>query len=224
LLSFVYLVVRSVLRIVVWSLRSRDTQALEVMVLRHQLEVLNRRSVALASTPTTACCSPPLPTGLKSSLACLLGAPRDTSALAPPSGHAQSGGVGEQESRTAPYPTGPQEPDRPLRQGQPALGLQAHPRRAQETRSRDLGNDDPRRPAPLGSRTRAEEGGSKLVGSFTPRPRPSWRATSSRSTEPGAGRSTSCLRSSSRVAGFTSPAAPHVLPTRGLPSRREISR
>jgi hypothetical protein len=32
LLSFIYLVVRSVLRLVVWSLRSRDTQALEVMV------------------------------------------------------------------------------------------------------------------------------------------------------------------------------------------------
>lgn len=43
MLSFVYLVVRSVLRIVVWSLRSRDTQALEVMVLRHQFEVLNRQ-------------------------------------------------------------------------------------------------------------------------------------------------------------------------------------
>jgi hypothetical protein len=43
LLSFIYLVVRSVLRLVVWSLRSRDTQALEVMVLRHQLEVLNRQ-------------------------------------------------------------------------------------------------------------------------------------------------------------------------------------
>jgi putative transposase len=43
LLSFLYLVVRSVLRLTVWSLRSRDSQALEVMVLRHQLEVLNRQ-------------------------------------------------------------------------------------------------------------------------------------------------------------------------------------
>ena len=43
MLSFLYLVVRSVLRLIVWSLRSRDTQALEVMVLRHQLEVLNRQ-------------------------------------------------------------------------------------------------------------------------------------------------------------------------------------
>jgi hypothetical protein len=43
LLSFVYPVVRSVLRLIVWSLRSRDAQALEVMVLRRQLEVLNRQ-------------------------------------------------------------------------------------------------------------------------------------------------------------------------------------
>jgi putative transposase len=43
LLSFLYLVVRSVLRLTVWSLRSRGSQALEVMVLRHQLEVLNRQ-------------------------------------------------------------------------------------------------------------------------------------------------------------------------------------
>jgi putative transposase len=43
LLSLLYLVVRSVLRLVVWSLRSRDAQALEVMVLRHQLEVLKRQ-------------------------------------------------------------------------------------------------------------------------------------------------------------------------------------
>jgi putative transposase len=42
-LPSLYLVVRSVLRLIVWSLRSRDTQALEVMVLRHQLEVLNRQ-------------------------------------------------------------------------------------------------------------------------------------------------------------------------------------
>lgn len=43
MLSFVYQVVRSVLRLIVWSLRSRDAQALEVMVLRHQLEVLDRQ-------------------------------------------------------------------------------------------------------------------------------------------------------------------------------------
>ena len=43
MLSLIYLVVRSVLGLVVWSLRSRDAQALEVMVLRHQLEVLNRQ-------------------------------------------------------------------------------------------------------------------------------------------------------------------------------------
>jgi putative transposase len=41
--SILYLVVRSDLRLIVWSLRSRDAQALEVMVLRHQLEVLNRQ-------------------------------------------------------------------------------------------------------------------------------------------------------------------------------------
>lgn len=43
MLSFVYQVVRSILRLIVWSLRSRDAQALEVMVLRHQLEVLDRQ-------------------------------------------------------------------------------------------------------------------------------------------------------------------------------------
>jgi hypothetical protein len=103
-------------------------------------------------------------TGSIRSLACILGAPRDPRALAQPSGYAQGGEVGEQESRTAPHPTGPQRPDRPFRHGQPALGLQAHPRRAHETRPRGLGNDDPRRPAPLGSRPRAEDDGSKLVG------------------------------------------------------------
>lgn len=54
--------------------------------------------------------------------------------------------------------------------------------------------------------------------------RPRWRSTSSQSTEPGARRSTFCLRSSSRVAGFTTPAAPPVPTTRGSPSRRETSR
>jgi putative transposase len=43
LLSLLYLVVRSVLRLIVWSQRSRDAQALEVMVLRHQVDVLNRQ-------------------------------------------------------------------------------------------------------------------------------------------------------------------------------------
>jgi putative transposase len=43
LLSLLYMVVRSVLRLIVWSQRSRDVQALEVMVLRHQLDVLNRQ-------------------------------------------------------------------------------------------------------------------------------------------------------------------------------------
>jgi putative transposase len=43
LLSLIYLVVRSVLRLIVWSQRSGDAQALEVMVLRHQVDVLNRQ-------------------------------------------------------------------------------------------------------------------------------------------------------------------------------------
>ena len=43
MLSLLYLVVRSVLRLIVWSQRSRNAQPLEVMVLRHQLEVLNRQ-------------------------------------------------------------------------------------------------------------------------------------------------------------------------------------
>jgi hypothetical protein len=59
LLSLLYLVVRSVMRFIVWSLRSRDAQALEVMVLRHQLEVLNRHVSRALFGPTTASCSPP---------------------------------------------------------------------------------------------------------------------------------------------------------------------
>ena len=43
MLSLLYLVVHSVLRLIDWSQRSRNAQALEVMVLRHQLEVLNRQ-------------------------------------------------------------------------------------------------------------------------------------------------------------------------------------
>lgn len=40
MLSLLYMVVRSVLRLIVWSQRSRDAQALEV---RHHLDVLNRQ-------------------------------------------------------------------------------------------------------------------------------------------------------------------------------------
>ena len=47
LLSLLYLVVRSVMRFIVWSLRSKDAQALEVMVLRHQLEEPPRQPRAL---------------------------------------------------------------------------------------------------------------------------------------------------------------------------------
>ena len=52
MLSLLYLVVRSVLRFIVWSLRSRHAQALEVMVLRHSrdmyLEILKALGQATA--------------------------------------------------------------------------------------------------------------------------------------------------------------------------------
>jgi hypothetical protein len=127
LLSPIYLVVRSVLRLVVWSLRSPDAQALEVMVLRHQLEVLNRQ-VGRARFEHARLLLAAASRLVFRDRWHAFSVARDPPALAPPPGHPQGGEVGEQEARTTSHSTGPQQPDRPFRQGQPALGLQAHPR------------------------------------------------------------------------------------------------
>jgi hypothetical protein len=59
LLSFVYQVVRSVLRLIVWSLSLEMLRHLRSWSYATSSRSSTVRSVAPASSPGTACCSPP---------------------------------------------------------------------------------------------------------------------------------------------------------------------
>jgi hypothetical protein len=92
----------------------------------------NVRSAAPASSPTTASCSPP-PAGWSPEFDGMPSrcAPRPCCAGTGSSSRAKQRD-GEGGAANVPYPAGPQSPDRPLREGQPALGLRAHSGRAQK--------------------------------------------------------------------------------------------
>lgn len=119
MLSLLYMVVRSVLRLIVWSQRSRDAQALEV---RHHLDVLNRQlGRARFETHDRL---------LLAAARRLLSRSRwEVFAVRPETllrWHRRlvtrkATKMGEQESRATPDSAGSQSPDRPPRQGQLAL-------------------------------------------------------------------------------------------------------
>ena len=143
-----YLTLCRSIQLLVLLARTDAVKDLEILVLRHQLTVL-RRQVARprlqpADRALLACVSRVLP---QLPLVVLLCAARDAPALAPT---ARRRRLDLSQPQTWPTAARPRDPTahHPPGQGEPALGLPAHPRRAAAPRHAGLGNRDPRHAAP----------------------------------------------------------------------------
>jgi hypothetical protein len=143
LLSLAYLVIRWIFGTVAWTARSSRDQALEIVVIRHQLEVLKRQVARPQFQPRDRV--------LLAAASRFLPKARWTSFIVRPETllrwhrhlvTRQSGEMGEPAPRTTSHPTRGQRAGRPARQRQPSLGLQAHPWRASQARPRRVGDVD----------------------------------------------------------------------------------
>jgi hypothetical protein len=111
LLSLAYLVIRWIFGTFAWIARSSRGQALEIVVLRHQLEVLKRQVSRPEFQPRDrvllAAASRSLP---KSALIVVHRPSRDTAQVAWSPGHAPSGEMGESAPRTPSHSTSTKTP------------------------------------------------------------------------------------------------------------------
>ena len=104
MLSLAYLVVRWMFGTVAWTARSPTDQALEILVLRHQLDVLKRQVARPQLQPrdrvllAAASSFSRKRSGHRSSFS------RDAAQVAPSSGHTPGGEMGEQEPGPASSP------------------------------------------------------------------------------------------------------------------------
>src|SRR6266516_5503688 len=156
-LSFLYLMARRLVGMLLGRLRSEHAKDVEIVVLRHQLDVL-RRQVKRARVPTRRPCTAGDAEWRASSLT-LVEFPGDAGhdhALAPPAGDPQmDAGPTSRRTPGARRPHGCADPAAGPRES--PLGLPAHPRRAEQ--ARDIGvsnhhpNSAPAQRAPAGAPT-----------------------------------------------------------------------
>lgn len=138
--SFVYLAVRNLFALVVLLARSDRLKELEILVLRHELAVLRRRSgrprIEPADRALLAMLSRALP---RRAWAAFLGQAGDVAALAPGAGGAALD-VSAQETGAAAARTAAAGVDPSFGARKPALGLSTDRGRAQESGARSLTN------------------------------------------------------------------------------------
>jgi hypothetical protein len=219
LFSLVYFLVRRLLGAGGGRPGERD---IELLVLRHQLKVLqrqvarprlNRRDRVLLAAVSRAIA--------EERLVRVPRAAGDPAALAPGTRPEEMVLSEDWSARTAVGRRRRPGPRRPPRPGEPPLGVPAVPRGAPQARDqdlRDVGPDDPAAswPGPCSPPGRP----NMDLSSCGPRRRGSSRPTSSLSRRSGSRRSTSCSSSSSRPAARTPPASPPTPTRRGSPGRR----
>jgi len=191
-LSYLYLMTRRLLGILVGSLRSEHAKDIEVVVLRHQLQVLRRQVKRPEFRPGRSGAARAV--GQRAPSQALVGLPGDPGhdpAVAPAAGDPQvDAALPSRRPSTAGRPSDSADPAAGA--GESALGLPAHPRRAQEARNPGVGDHHPDRAAWQRAATGAPTGIGHLASvpsrpshghpgerSFAPKPRPSWRPTSS---------------------------------------------
>src|SRR5579875_2440823 len=142
--SFAYLVVRRVLSLVVLVLRTSDSKEIEILALRHELEILWRQQSRPPLEPADRARE-------NGALATVLRPTRDPPSLAPTSGC--SALDVPPSPPTASHRRGARDADRADGLGQPDLGVPARPRRA--ARSRTPGRSEHDRQGAEGPRPRA---------------------------------------------------------------------
>ena len=215
-LQLIYQMFSKLLSWLVLRTRSDTAKDIEILVLRHQLAVLQRRTPrprmtwtdrALIATLTRLLPSPPTPRAARH--------PGDHPALAPPTDHPPLDHPAR-PARSTSHPRWPARPDRAPGHREPHVGVPAHPRRARRPRLPDrrlhrLDHPAQRRHRPL-DRGEPDHHGPSSCGPKRTRSSPVTCSTSTRSPCTGSTRSSS---SSTPPAGCTSSASPRTPPVPG---------
>ena len=196
--------------------RSDTAKEIEILVLRHQLAVLQRRTPrprmswtdrALIAALTRLLPSPPTPRAARH--------PGHDPALAPPTRRPPLDHPAR-PARSTRHPRRPPRPGRAPGHREPHLGLPTHPRRTRRPRLPDrrlhrLEDPEQRRHRPVAAPSRTDLGASSCARRRTR----SWPATCSTSTPSPCAGSTRSSSSSTPPAACTSSASPPTPPEPG---------
>ncbi len=163
-LSFLYLMARWLVGMLLGRLRSEHAKDVELAVLRHQLKVLRRQIERPEFQPADRALLAALSRALPRQPA-LVDLPGDAGhdpAVAPPVGHPQMDPARPSvRSSATRRPCGDADPA--AGRGEPSLGLPAHPGRAQEARNPRVSDYHPHRPVGQRAATRAPTGVGHLA-------------------------------------------------------------
>src|SRR6266516_6104035 len=161
-LSFLYLMARLLVGMLLGRLRSEQTKDVEIAVLRHQLEVLRRQVKRPEFQPADRALLAVLSRASSAALVQLPGDAGHDHAMAPAAGDPHM-----DPARPSRRPSAPRRPpdsaDPATGRGEPSLGLPAHPRRTQEAWNPRVSHHDPHGPAGQRAPTRTPTGLSHLA-------------------------------------------------------------
>jgi hypothetical protein len=162
--SFVYLAVRCVLGLIVLAARPARSKDVEILVLRHELAVLRRRSarprLTLADRAFLAALSRLLP---RTAWTTFLGAAGDVAWVASPACRSPLD-VSVDSAGAAPARSIGRRVDPPAREGEPAAGIPADRWRVERTRRHCFGDDCAERAGRGGCAARAGPGSLVVAG------------------------------------------------------------